>query len=1134
MIKQIDIDHSRIIIDKWIDAIMTRLTRLRLPLLLIACIATSVANASNAIHHSIQITLTPTTSMITAQDTITLPDHLASQPYFEFLLHEGLNPISTTHTIEAVATPTDAIQHHYRVELTADSRPITLEYSGDIHHPISAEGEQYARGFKETPGLIGKEGVFLAGSTMWYPVVPNQLVSFELEITLPAGWSAISQGVRSNNRKTSGQHIVQWQETQPQDDIFVIANRYHEYRQSAGATEAMVFLKDKDDALAQKYLDTTAQYLSMYNKLLGPYPYKKFAMVENFWDTGYGMPSFTLLGPRVIRFPFILHSSYPHEILHNWWGNGVFVDYEKGNWAEGLTTYLADHLIAEQRGRAIGYRRDILQRYTDFVSDGRDFPLSEFRSRHSSATEAVGYGKTLMLFHMLRQQLGNRDFVRSLARLYQKQRFKLTGFNDVEAIFSQTSERDLSGFFEQWVQRAGAPSLKLENSVIIKEGKRYRLNASLTQQQAGTPFELQIPVTVYLEGQSEPHIEIVSMNAAQHNISLTFDARPLRIEIDPMFDLFRRLDDKEIPSALSQGFGAERVLMLLPSNADKPLLAEYRAMASAWVRTQPGDWQVKLDSDIDQLPSDRAVWILGWNNRFSNTVKQTLKEQGVSLDGDTLTIKEKSLPIANHSAMLTARHPENSGSTLVWLATSRAEAVPALARKLPHYRKYSYLAFEGDEGNNVAKGQWRVLSSPMSLDFQYADNPKRDGFKLTPAPALAQLPPVFSEKRMMADVTFLASDEMKGRGLGTPELDRAADYIASEFKKMGLQPGGDNNSYFQRWSEDVGAPLGNTQLTNVIAVLPGSNPQLAGESLVISAHYDHLGLGWPDVHKGDEGKVHAGADDNASGVAVMLELARQVSRKWNPARSIVFVAFTAEEAGLRGSQHYTHAMSDLPASKAIAVLNLDTVGRLGSGPVTVFGTQSAREMVHIIRGGGFVTGIPTQSINTDLGFSDQKSFYDIGVPGVQFFGSVHSDFHRPGDTIERVDSAGMVKVAAILKEAAEYLANVPEGLNVALPKSASQKRSQRTRLGRRVSIGTIPDFAFDGNGVRITGTSPNSPAALARLKDGDILTGINDKSIDDLAAYAKVLRSLKAGDTITLQYQRNGKPHQVKITVMAR
>ena len=179
---------------------------------------------------------------------------------------------------------------------------------------------------------------------------------------------------------------------------------------SAGAVDIVVYLHERDDALSRKYLDATARYMEMYRQLLGPYPYGKFALVENFWETGYGMPSFTLLGPQVIRFPFILHSSYPHEILHNWWGNSVFVDYESGNWCEGLTAYMADHLIQEQRGLAVNYRRSTLQKYRNYVREGRDFPLSEFRSRHSAATEAVGYGKSLMTFHMLRRHSGDDAF----------------------------------------------------------------------------------------------------------------------------------------------------------------------------------------------------------------------------------------------------------------------------------------------------------------------------------------------------------------------------------------------------------------------------------------------------------------------------------------------------------------------------------------------------------------------------------------------------------------------------------------------------------------------------------------------------------------------------------------------------
>ena len=173
-------------------------------------------------------------------------------------------------------------------------------------------------------------------------------------------------------------------------------------------------LRTPDQALADRYLDATAQYIEMYRGLLGPYPYSKFALVENFWETGYGMPSFTLLGEQVIRFPFILTSSYPHELLHNWWGNSVFVDFAGGNWCEGLTAYLADHLFAEQRGQGAEHRRAILQRVTSYVTPANDFPLSKFEGRYNAATEAVGYGKAAMVWNMLREKVGDARFVDAL------------------------------------------------------------------------------------------------------------------------------------------------------------------------------------------------------------------------------------------------------------------------------------------------------------------------------------------------------------------------------------------------------------------------------------------------------------------------------------------------------------------------------------------------------------------------------------------------------------------------------------------------------------------------------------------------------------------------------------------------
>ena len=163
-------------------------------------------------------------------------------------------------------------------------------------------------------------GVYLPGASGWYPLVGRALMTFKLTVAQPATWRVVSEGA-GTSRDADGR--ARWASTDPVDQIHIVGGPLQLTTQAAGAVEAQVYLHENDDALSSKYLAATAQYLEMYRGLIGPYPYGKFALVENFWETGYGMPSFTLLGPQIIRFPFILTSSYPHEILHNWWGNSV-------------------------------------------------------------------------------------------------------------------------------------------------------------------------------------------------------------------------------------------------------------------------------------------------------------------------------------------------------------------------------------------------------------------------------------------------------------------------------------------------------------------------------------------------------------------------------------------------------------------------------------------------------------------------------------------------------------------------------------------------------------------------------------------------------------------------------------------
>ncbi|HBG94959.1 MAG TPA: peptidase M28, partial [Chromatiaceae bacterium] len=1001
-----------------------------LPFLLLLLVAI-VASASAAdrlpgrgkpvVQHRIAAKLDPDNRRLTVTDRIQLPVNAPAS--IQFQLHAGFEPkllsdggeLVLETTAQSGAVPVE----NYRLTLKSNVREITLEYAGEIDHPIKALGEEYARSFSVSPGLIGDEGIFLTGNSHWLPsfaALPN--LTFELTVTLPDGWRAVSQGQRTDRTEADGRVQEIWNEQQPQQEVYLIAAPFTEYRRPGSVADAVVFLRDPDEALAERYLDLTDRYLAMYQNLIGPYPYAKFALVENFWQTGYGMPSFTLLGSQVIRLPFIPYTSYPHEILHNWWGNSVYIDYANGNWAEGLTSYLADHLLKAQRGSGSDYRRDALQKYADYVGDHEDFPLVDFRGRHNAVTQAVGYGKTMMVFHMLRGQLGDEAFKAGLKRLYTDNQFQITGWDQVAAAFESVSDAPLDTFFTQWVEQSGAPLLALEEVAVNETASGYRLTASIEQRQDGPVYQLQVPVAIMLEGQEQAMTTTVPMDERRQTLELTLPARPLRLDLDPAFDLFRRLYREEIPPAISQAFGAEQVLMVLPAAAPEPLQAAYRRLAEVWQRGRSARIEIALDTALEALPNDRAVWLLGWENRFRPMLAEALAGYDVRVQDDGLRLAGQALTPADHSAVVLARHPGNPEQALGWLVSARPAALPGLARKLPHYGKYSYLGFTGDAPENRLKGQWPPQGSPLSVALAGDQVPP---LVLAPRPPLAVLPPAFSADRMQDDISTLAAPSLQGRGLGSDGLETAAAHIAEQFQAAGLMPAGDTgDTWFQVWQTRSGEPEQLMTLRNIIGKLPGSDPALADRPLVIGAHYDHLGLGWPKARAKQAGRIHPGADDNASGVAVMLELARVLAAGGPPPRPILFIAFTGEEAGRLGSQHYVETLGE-NAGKVFGMLNLDSVGRLESRSLMVLGGNSAAEWAHILRGAGYMAGVQVQIVREPLDASDQTSFIAAGIPAVQLFSGTHGDYHRPTDTPDKINADGLVKVATVAKAAIDYL-----------------------------------------------------------------------------------------------------------------
>ncbi len=1098
---------------------------------------------NGSVKHFLKVNVDPGTSHLTVNDSIVLPE----SSEYTFSLNANLTSSEFSKNIKLKKVKTDVNTgdigmdrddagtgsnglkvNKWKVSFKDASNSFTIKYEGDIASAIEQSEENYQRGFSESPGIISKKGVYLAGSTFWVPTFKNSLMTFDLTAVLPEGWKTVSQGERMKESVENGLHTDQWFCDKPQEEVFLIAAEFNEYsyRMNNGVM-AMAFLRTPDEGLANRYLEVTEQYMNMYEELIGKYPYSKFALVENFWETGYGMPSFTLLGEKIIRFPFILHSSYPHELLHNWWGNSVYVDFSKGNWCEGITAYEADHLIKEQRGQGVDYRRSTLQKFTDFVNPENDFPIRKFASRYDGPSEAIGYGKALMMWHMVRRKLGDENFKKGMSLFNENFKFKFASFDDIRNSLEEVSDVDLKPFFHQWVDRTGAPALAIKEVKTDSYNDKFRIFLTLEQTQDSAIFNIDVPVAVATKKGVE-HL-VFNMDKRVQEFQMDMEAKPLKLVVDPQYDVFRTLDPAEVPPALSKIWASRQNVFILPQNAGEANKKLYRELAEKWKAADNDDFEIVYDDETDELPKDKTAWIVGFENRFAGTVNDALKEYGAAFEKDSVKYKGKTLPKEGNSFALTVFVRGDESKSMFFISPGKEEAIDGLIRKLPHYGKYSYLAFEGDEPVNIAKGQWPVINSPLVRVFEKgSENINVDEKRK----ALAYTKPVFSEKRMMSHIKFLASDEMKGRGLGTPELDKVAQYIADKFKSYGLQPMA--GSYFQAFDHSF-PEKGTMTLINVIAVIPGTDPNLKDSPVVVSAHYDHLGLGWPDVHQGDEGKIHYGADDNASGVTILLELAKNLAKS-GPKRTIIFAAFTGEEAGLIGSRYFVENLKKYFSGDVLADVNLDTDGRLFDKKLMVLNANSAKEWKFIFMGTDYTTGIKSEIIQQELDASDQFAFIEKGIPAVQLFTGATVDYHRPTDTYDKIDGQGLVKVATVAKEVIEYLAGREEPMEYTGKAHTKQEGSQTTKpkTNRRVSTGSVPDFTYTGKGVMIGSVIEGSAGEKAGLKKGDVITALNSDKVENLKEYSEALKKYKPGDVVKLTVLREGKEIVIPLELGAR
>jgi len=613
----------------------------------------SPALATSLPRHRLDIAVDLVRQQISGTVDITIPENVQS-------IVVGSNLRIRSCTLNGRIISSRVKDHRLNLPAHPDGSRVWIEYQGvfpNKERSIAANS-------------ISRAGVFLLEG--WYPAADVELAYFALLARIPQGFEAVSEADSVILKDSDKERLVKFSFPYPVPHIHFIAARYVVDHDRYRSVEIKTYLLPEDQHLADLYLTSSKKYLEMYEKMLGPYPFRRFAVVENILPTGYGMPTFTLIGREVLKLPFIPETSLGHEILHSWLGNSVYVDSKGGNWSEGLTSYLADHYYEELEGKGWEYRKKIIENYESYVNEDNESSVQDFISGDSRALRAVGYGKAAMIFHMLRNRLGSEVFGNGLRLLAQKQRFQMTSWQDIERIFSQTAGQDLGGFFEFWLENKGAAAVNLDKVWFTQSDDDYRLEFTVRVSNSSLP----VLVPAVIRSGHEEERKTLSLAASEQSFALTLKERPQEVILDPDYDLFRTLKLPEKRPVLSRLLGDPTRTVVVPEDDFEKFKSLIQELKSRGFQTLSAE---KLEHhDLGQ----KAVLLLGPQDELDFIFPQAAD----TIDGFNLKIK---------------KNPFNPKRVVGLALAESSVEVQRVAGKLRHYGHYSTLKF--NKGENVEK-----------------------------------------------------------------------------------------------------------------------------------------------------------------------------------------------------------------------------------------------------------------------------------------------------------------------------------------------------------------------------------------------------------------------------------------------
>jgi hypothetical protein len=676
-------------------------------LIVITWAAGSKAAELEAAHH-IQIELFPAEMKLAGSDNITVKTN--GVDFLEFHLSEHISQLKLE--VNRNERNFDFENGRLRLSLEPDEQSndvqVTVYYSAKFDDPVPVRPVNTDNpGFGVT-GTISEKGCFLLSGAGWYPELVNSRATYKVDVRAPAGLIAVTAGRSLGHLTENGKTVSKWEVNYPIEGLSLSAARYEVEKKTVGKVTAVTYLLPANKHLAPSYLEATAKYISLYADLFGPYPFQKFAVVENFFPTGYGFPSYTLMGGSVLRLPFIIYTSLGHEIAHCWWGNGVYVDYAEGNWSEGLTTYVADYLFKEMKSKktAMDYRRQWLRNYSTLARPDNDVALDRFQSRYNPVSKAIGYDKAAMVFHMIRKRLGEEAFWGALRDIYRDRIFKRTSWSDLQRAFEARGKQPLQGFFDQWVHRKGAPRFRIDSVTAEPTDDIWKVSGRIIQNRSYYEF----PLVLALKTREKTVFPKIKVSGQATSFELTCDAEPLKLTADPDYDVFRRLYPSEIPPAVNAFKGSPSVVTVLSNDLNTELERAARTLVLS-LGLKHNEF-VSEDELSRRKLVENDILIIGQPRQ--KDLLQKMPNQ-VSVHSGSFTLNNTLYSKPSDAFFGVFHHPVTDNRIAALFIPSSNKFADIVARKITHYGKYSYLAFQ--LGKNTDKGTWTVEKSPLMHEW---------------------------------------------------------------------------------------------------------------------------------------------------------------------------------------------------------------------------------------------------------------------------------------------------------------------------------------------------------------------------------------------------------------------------------